>query len=148
VSEVGGFSIEFTGVDGSDPLVAIGELRLGDDREQFESVLGYWKQDDYAASWAAGLQRLLAGASVSCLATSISDPASANFVEVWPLYREGERVHVQSSLLFLDQLPRRFDPHAPWDSVGPRETIDEDGAEISEWHVRLSDVRDFLQSRG
>jgi len=140
------FSIAFTGFDERDPLVAIGELRLGDDHERFESVIGFWSVDEYRQSWAEGLQRLLAGESTSCLATSVSDPSSANFVEVWPLYRQGPDVFVQNSLLFLDQLSHEFDPAAPWQSVASRSVVDEDGQAISEWRVSLDDIRAFLES--
>jgi CdiI N-terminal domain len=140
------FSIAFTGFDEQDPLVATGELRLGENHERFESVLGFWGVDDYRQSWTAGLQRLLAGESTSCLATSVSEPSNANFVEVWPLYRQGADVFVQNSLLFLDQLPREFDPGAPWQSVAPRSVVDEDGEPISEWRISLDDIRAFLES--
>jgi hypothetical protein len=53
---------------------------------------------------------------------------------------------VQNRLLFLDQLPHDFDPAAPWDSVGPRRTVTEDGDQISEWRVSLDDIREFLAS--
>lgn len=141
------FSIAFTGIDKQDPLIAVGKLRLGKDDEYFESVLGFWAAYDYEHSWSVGLDRLLAGESTSCLATSITNPSSANFVEVWPLYREGNDVYVQNCLIFLDQLSHEFDPDAPWDSVGPRSVVDEDGQAISEWKVNLSDIREFLESR-
>jgi CdiI N-terminal domain len=142
------FGIAFTGFDEEDPLVVNGELKLGDDREYFQSILGFWGVDDYLQSWTEGLQRLLAGASISCLATSVIDPSNANFVEVWPLYREQSDVYVQNRLLFLDQLSHEFDPSEPWNSVDPRSVVNEDGQRISEWRVNLSDVREFLESDG
>jgi hypothetical protein len=140
------FGIRFTGFDEQDSLVAVGELRLGKDHERFESVLGFWRIDDYRDSWTMGLRRLLAGSSTSCLATSVSDPSSANFIELWPLYREERDVYVQNSLIFLDQLSHEFDPAAPWESVAPRSIADEDGQMISEWRVSLDDIREFLES--
>lgn len=139
------FSIGFTGFDEDDPLVALGELQLGEVHEYFQSVLGFWGLDDYTQSWATGLRRILAGASISCLATSVTDPSSANFVEVWPLYREGADVYVQNRFLFLDQLTREFDPKAPWESMDPRSVVNEDGQAISEWEVTLADIREFLE---
>lgn len=141
------FSIAFTGFDEEDPLVAIGKLRLGEDDEYFESVLGFWGAADYEQSWSDGLRRILAGKSTSCLATSVTNPSSANFVEVWPLYREGSDVYVQNSLIFLDQLSHEFDPDAPWESVAPRSVVDEDGQTISEWRVSLDDIREYLETR-
>jgi CdiI N-terminal domain len=145
---LGNFSIAFTGnFDDEDPLVAIGELTLGADHEYFESVLGFWELDEYEKSWTAGLRRLLDGASISCLATSVTDPSTANFVEIWPLYRSGDDVYVQNRLIFMDQLPRAFDTAAPWESVEPRSVTDEDGRKISEWQVSRSDIQEFLDSK-
>jgi hypothetical protein len=141
------FAIDFTGdFDDEDPMVAIGRLVLGGDQEFFSSTLTFWGVEDYRASWVAGLRRTLAGAAVSCLATSVTDPAVSNFVEVWPLYRagDGDAVYVQNRLLFLDQLPGTFEPAAPWESVSPRATATEDGDQISEWPVSLASIREFL----
>jgi hypothetical protein len=142
---VGKFGIEFTGeFDREDPLIAIGLITIGDFNEYFGSTLTFWDQDDYRKSWDAGLRRLLSGAAVSCLATSVTDPPITNFVEVWPLFLSGDDVYVQNQMVFLDQLPHEFDPSAPWDSVGSRITVTEDGDEISEWQVSLNDIREFL----
>jgi hypothetical protein len=141
------FSISFTGFDKQDPFVALGELNLGEDCEHFGSILGFWGTDDYEESWLTALRRLVSGASISCLATSVIDPSNANFLEVWPLYREGDNVYVQNSLIFPDQLSHEFDPDAPWESLDPRSVIDEDGQAISEWKVNLSDIKEFLETK-
>ncbi len=127
--------------------MALGELKLGEHCEHFGSILGFWGVGDYEESWLTALRRLVSGASISCLATSVIDPSNANFLEVWPLYREEDNVYVQNSLIFPDQLPHEFDPDAPWESLDPRSVIDEDGQAISEWEVSLGDIREFLESR-
>ncbi len=142
---VANFSIGFTGFDERDPLVAIGLIRLGEHREYFGSVLTFWGTDDYKGIWDAGLRRLLGGASTSCLATSVLEPSSANFVEVWPLYREESSVYVQNCLLFLNQLSHEFDTAAPWESVYPRSVVNEDGQRISEWQISIDDIGEFLE---
>jgi hypothetical protein len=144
---VGNFGIAFTGsFDDEDPLVAIGVLTLRESSEHFSSPVSFWGVDDYQKSWEAGLRRLLGGAAVSCLVTSVTDPATANFIEVWPLYGSGDDIYVQNRLLFLDQLPHAFDLSAPWESVGLRRTTTEDGDKISEWRVGLDDIGEFLES--
>lgn len=143
-----GFSITFTGKTADDdPALAIGELRLGEQCEWFQAATGYWSVEDYQASWITALQRLLAGAPVSCLITSLTDPRDANFFETWPLYREGEEVFVQNRLLFIDQLAAPFAPDAPWESVDPRTTVDGKGRPVAEWRIALTDVENFLDSR-
>jgi hypothetical protein len=145
---MGNFGIAFTGdFAPDDPLVAIGALTFGEKHEHFRSVLTFWEIDDYQKSWEAGLRRLVSGATISCLATSVTDPSVAEFMEVWPLYRSGDDVYVQNHFVFLDELPHDFDPAAPWDSVLPRATV-EDGRKVSEWRVGLDDIREFLGSEG
>jgi hypothetical protein len=141
------FGIRFTGdYDDADPYVAIGEITLGDESELLEMVVDYWSIADYEAHWLTALRRLIGGATVSCLLTSVSDPETANFMVAWPLYRVDDEVYVQNHYIALEELDHPFDIDAPWESVYPRSTINEDGQQISEWHVSLEDVRDFLAS--
>src|SRR5205809_863781 len=95
------FGIEFTSVaPGS--VSATGLIQLGDDRDYFESTLGFWTVEQYERSWLDSLRHLVAGAPTSCLVTSITDPNDSVFVVTWPLYRDRDRVYVQNHLVFLD----------------------------------------------
>ncbi|MGW4352163.1 hypothetical protein ACWELJ_08720 [Nocardia sp. NPDC004582] len=144
---MGTFGIEFTeGGSRRDLAMAAGLIRLGGDTDYFGSPIGYWDVDDYRASWVAALRRILDGEYVSCLVVSMPDPATANFVEVWALYRDGDVVHVQNQLIFLADLGHEFDPAEPWRSVVPRATVSEDGERISEWTVRITAIEEFLDS--
>lgn len=58
--------------------------------------------------------------------------------------RRGDEVHVQSHLIFLQELDHDFDASAPWNSIQGYETTDEDGNKISEWSVGVSDLAAFL----
>lgn len=49
-----------------------------------------------------------------------------------PLYRDGDTVFIQNSLIFLDELSQAFDIENPWLSIGPRNVVNEDGVRISE----------------
>ncbi|MFJ8932088.1 hypothetical protein ACIRLA_36515 [Streptomyces sp. NPDC102364] len=80
------------------------------------------------------------------LVASITDPESSNFISCWPVYREGDLVYVQNSLIFLDELTEPFDPQAPWKSVEPRSEVDEGGNRISQWVTSAFAVRQFRES--
>ncbi|MFI1680952.1 hypothetical protein [Streptomyces sp. NPDC020607] len=110
--------------------------------------LSYWSADDYRDSWTRALRRLDTERDEidSCLVTSISNPATANFVFCWPLYRRGTDVYVQNAVIFLGELAEEFRPTEPWLSVEPRGTVDEDGNEISEWRTTIDAVRTFLST--
>lgn len=51
---------------------------------------------------------------------------------------------VQNSVIFLDELDPVFDPDRPWLSLGPRESVDEDGNKISEWFTGMSQIDRFI----
>ncbi|MEU6826736.1 hypothetical protein ABZ921_39550 [Streptomyces atriruber] len=124
---------------------AVGRISVGDFSENFPMDLSYWSADDYRDSWVRALRRVDGQSEVdSCLVTSITDPATANFVFCWPVYRRGTDVYVQNSIIFLGELAEEFRPTEPWLSVEPHSTVDEDGNEISEWRTTIGEVRDFL----
>lgn len=138
------FSIEID--PGPSEGEAEGRITVGDFSERFRAALSYWSVSDYQASWRAAFEVLETGTTAtSCLVTSITEPTMSNYVMCWPLYRDGDFVRVQNSLIFLDELDSPFAPAAPWLSVQPRETVDEDGRPISEWSVPLSAVREFFR---
>ncbi|MGW1717507.1 hypothetical protein [Streptomyces sp. NPDC002156] len=148
------FAIEVIGdpssEDGvSSPSEATGRVTVGDFSESFPMDLSFWTVGDYYRSWERALRELETRKnSTSCLISSITDPEVANFIFCWPIYREGEDVYVQNSIIFLDDLEDRFNPQEPWRYVEARSLIDEDGNQISEWSTTISRVRRFRESIG
>jgi hypothetical protein len=147
-----GFAIEVVDSDASEdaqraPSEAVGRITVGEFAETFHMDLSFWNVSDYRRSWKRALQ-VLAGdeTAVSCLISSITDPENSNFIFCWPLYRSGKDVYVQNSVIFLDELDGRFDPEQPWNFVGPRCAIDDDGNRISEWSTGMTELRRFLES--
>ncbi|MGP3968014.1 hypothetical protein [Streptomyces sp. 6N223] len=127
---------------------ARGVIQIGNFRESFLANLIYWSADDYRRSWRESFAVLnREDPSTSCLVTSITEPETSNFIFCWPLYRIGEVVFVQNSLIFLEELEERFDAAAPWKSVSPRETTTEDGHRISEWRTTMTALRKFFTSQ-
>jgi CdiI N-terminal domain len=124
--------------------VASGSIVIGEFTETFRVPLGFWDESDYRRSWRRAFEVLNENAhATSCLMTAMTDPENSNFLTCWPMYREGEDVYIQNALIFLDEI-EDFDLAAPWDSVRPREVIDEDGNRISEWATSMRSVREFF----
>ncbi|MFC0623765.1 hypothetical protein [Kribbella deserti] len=124
---------------------ATGRIVVGDFSESFYMDLSYWRTEEYEHSWRNSIQVIFeAEERDSCLIASITNPEASNFIFCWPLYRRGEDVIVQNSIIFLDELKTDFNPLEPWSSVRSRLTVDEDGNSISEWRTSVSAVRDFL----
>lgn len=125
----------------------LGRITVGDFTESFHMALDFWSPRDYRASWKRALGRLLSADVIdSCLIASVGDPETANFVTCWPLYRRKEKVYVQNSIIFLDQLEGGFDPDRPWEFIEARQSIDEDGNRVSEWETEISEVEEFLRT--
>jgi hypothetical protein len=126
---------------------AAGTIRIGEFSEDFLASLTFWSANDYRKSWRRSFEVLDGDdPSTSCLVTSITEPEASNFIFCWPLYRAGETVFVQNSIIFLEELTEPFDAAAPWKSVRPRETVNEDGLPISEWCTTMMALRRFFDA--
>lgn len=130
----------------SEPGSRYGQITLGDFRETFISVQTFWDAARYEVHWREALDRIVRDGRDSCLITSIAGPDKSHILFWWPLYRDGDSVLVQNSILFLDDLPERFNPERPFRSVPVRTTVSEDGDPISEWRVSVADVEAFARS--
>lgn len=128
------------------PPLAQGKIVIGEFAERFEADLTYWQPEAYRAQWRAAVTAILQGAERSALIASMPDPAQANFIPLWPLYREGERVLVQHHIHFLAEHPAPFDPAQVGSVVPDRATESDDGDPISEWETSLDALRAFLAS--
>jgi hypothetical protein len=130
---------------GGGPVSATERIVIGDFEETFPITLAFWALFDYRRSWRKAYDVIKEYPySKSCLMVAMTDPENSNFLTCWPLYREGEEVRVQNSLIFLDELEVAFDVEEPWASLGSRRTVNEDGIEISEWTVSMSELRNFF----
>lgn len=140
------FSIEFlVNVHNSGP-VRQGRITIGSFSEIFESSISFWNQKDYEKQWKRGLTQLLTYNMKSCLVTSMYDPSTANFIEIWPLYRMESMVLVHHNLLFFDDITGNFNPDDPYSHVPERATVNEDGHKISEWSISIDAVQLFADS--
>jgi hypothetical protein len=138
------FSIEFLHVEDSDPQLGKGQITIGSFWETFGISLSFWSVSDYQKHWKDALQRIVDGHASSCLLTSVHDPAHANFFWSWPLYLENNIVYIHNQILFLDKISGIFDLNNPFQYIGQRETISEEGRKISEWQTELASISEFL----
>lgn len=141
------FSIEFLpdrvpDLDTGDPA-AYGQITFSDDQERFLASLRFWDTRRYEAQWLDGLRRITKD-QTSCLITSITDPRHSTYLFWWPMYRYDGIVHVQNHLLLFNQLMKDFNSDNPYEHIPTRETISENGRQISEWVATLDEIESFL----
>jgi hypothetical protein len=122
-----------------------GLIRLGEEEESFFAPISFWGRQEYLNSWYSSLCLGLERRQHSVLVTSMLDPESANFLMVWVMYFVGESVHIQNSVVFLDDVVPGFNVDDVNTYVGVREVVNEDGDRISEWVVPLSEVLGFKE---
>lgn len=123
--------------------VGKGWIQLGDFGEHFEMVFEYWSPAQYRQHWLEEISRVVDGAPVGALISSMTDPNTANFLFWWPMYRERDLVIFHNQMLLLSSLERPFRLAEHSASVSPRESISEDGDPISEWVVPVADLARF-----
>jgi hypothetical protein len=124
-----------------EPALALGEIKLDDFVETFETPLTFWSATRYEKQWREGIDRFLKGAPKSCLITSMLDPKSEAFGVWWILYRDGRNVAVQNHLLLSSILGRNFSPDDPYRSIPDRLTSSDDGERVSEWFLEFDSLR-------
>lgn len=144
------FSIGFT----EDPLeypyddtsipAAPGALWLEDTVEEFVANLSVWDKPAYESHWTGELIALCNGTPKVALIVSFNDLKAASNMEIWRLYRDGERVHFQNQFLFYDSLPLEFSVSAISQFIPDRMIVTDEGHRISEWNVALRDIELFL----
>lgn len=132
-------------IDIEGALFAPAAIVIGDFTESMNIPLTYWNINDYKKSWLKSLDEGLTKKNHAALAVSMYEPELANFVFVWALYFKAEIVHVQNSIIFLEE-HKKFSPEKINEFIDERTTHDEDGMKISEWSTNLDSVLDFYKS--
>ena len=128
----------------SDEQAVYGKIEIEDFAETFVTSLVTWSREDYESQWYRACQRLVEGATESALVASYVDPSMSEFFMWWPLYREGEIVHVRNELVPYSQLTKPFTPNEPWALLKKREIMTDEGLEISEWNTTVEHIQQFL----
>ena len=131
----------------SDGYAVYGRVHIGEYSETFVASLVNWSASRYESQWLEGCRRLLAGHSSSVLITSFVDPCESECVVRWPLYLEGETVHIRNELVRYSQLEDPFSVAEPWATIRQRKPLTEDGLEISEWSISIEAVQEYVNRR-
>ncbi|HKV34163.1 MAG TPA: hypothetical protein VJP89_07580 [Pyrinomonadaceae bacterium] len=121
-----------------------GLITIGSYVERFVAPIGYWDVIHYRRHWRQAVTRTIQGSVTSALITSMYDPAVANFIYWWPMYRLDDTVYFQNHILFLNELETPFEPNDAFRFVPERVVINSDGEKISEWSAPITDLESYL----
>ena len=142
------FAIEFVGKPQIEfnELAIRGRITLGDFSEEFVAPLVFWTVDDYRKQWREAAERILDGHDRSCFVGSMRESLSDGAVFLWTAYRLADNVFFQHKLLLLETVKGKFQTLNPYAQVDERQTETEEGQQISEWRVLVSDVARFQRA--
>jgi hypothetical protein len=142
------FAIEFVGkpqIEFDEPTVR-GRITLGNFSEEFIAPLVFWTVDDYRKQWREAAERLSDGHDRSCFVASMRESLSDGTVFLWTAYKLADNVFFQHKLLLPETVKGNFEPSNPYAQVDERQTETEEGQQISEWRVSISDVAWFQRA--
>jgi CdiI N-terminal domain len=144
--------LEYLSDDVSVPS-AIGQITIGDFKEEFAACLYTWSKSGYESQWRRALDHLLAGNGKAALMTEYINPEESTHLRWWPMYRVDETVYFQEHILFFENAPDDFvklrEPFSldrQFTYVRDRRTTNENGEQLSEWNVSLADVETFAST--
>ena len=117
------------------------EITIGDFKEVFLSSVDYWHVTEYQKHWAETVEKILNGeCDKTALIVNMHDPKDANYLNCWPLYREGDTIYIHNQLLFISQI-KEFDIANLPEYVDARQTVNQDGDAISEWATSADELQ-------
>lgn len=125
-----------------------GELVIREFMEDFPCSLSIWSPEDYYKQWRQGIHRILDEGESSALITFMPNPQIKRpFVEWWLLFREGDKIYIQSQHLSLEKIKDSFDPNNPYNYVPTRWDEDEDeDMQPQECEVSVEEMKEFLST--
>ena len=131
----------------SDGNAVYGHIRIEDYAETFIASLACWTPAQYEKHWREACQRLIDGRQDSAVICSYVESSLSEFLVWWPLYRDGQVVHVQNELLIYSQLSKPFSIEDPWSSIRERRIATDDGSAISEWDTSIQSIHELLERK-
>ncbi len=123
--------------------IGYGTITIGDFIERFECDFSFWNKHDYKIQWREAIDRIKRGENISCFITSMRDPDTANFIVLWPIFREGDVMFFRNRLLFLDSIEGSLKAEDPYCHIAERETTTEGDLKASEWEIHINDLLTF-----
>jgi hypothetical protein len=126
----------------------VGLIVLGRQEERFAVHMGPWSKRNYIVHWSSALSRVLRG-KPSALITDMRTPVQSSHLVWWPMWRINSEIVFHNQLLFFADHKvqgSRVDVKGLYEFIGNRVPHNNEGAAVSEWVVRVSDVERFLDS--
>jgi hypothetical protein len=117
------------------------QISINDFSERLLVPLTVWDVERYERQWKNAIDCILVGKSKNFLVTGLRDPWNSDFISLFALYREGDEVYIQNQIILCKGNEEKILKMDLIDLVEERETLTEDGEEISEWKLSIDELR-------
>jgi hypothetical protein len=123
-----------------------GEISISNHNERIIINVGYWSHDDYLKQWVHAVEYILNSPDnhTSSLIVGMCDPYQPKYecpVEVWSMFRRGEKVIFQNSHVSINKLTKPFESDLVYfyDSIKYSKASD-----TAEWETTTADLNQWL----
>ena len=121
-----------------------GLIQIDDFEERFVVMSDHWKPRDYRAHWISQGEKLLRVSDRVAMLKSVPGP-NVDGCAAWVLWREGSVVFIHDQNIWRYYMGQVRDLSNPDRFIEDRETIADDGEQMSEWTVCITDIEEFVQ---
>ena len=125
----------------------LGLLRLNEHEERFVAHTSAWSEMDYTEHWITALFRALEG-KPSALITDMLLPSQSSHLVWWPMWKTGEELIFQNQLFFFNHHGVKgaiLNVEHLFELLGEHQSYDEENNRLSEWHIPIYEVNEFIK---
>jgi hypothetical protein len=128
---------------------AVGQIIIGDFKEELIIPLDFWLKSDYIEQWKDGVNKIIStgGEVRSALITEMYNPKHPDFPAMyWALYRTDEAILIQNYYQPLNTVQNDFTYDDLYKLIADRENpITKDIAPVSEWTTTLDELKEWQE---
>ncbi|PSU26396.1 hypothetical protein CTM97_21490 [Photobacterium phosphoreum] len=120
-----------------------GKITIDDFSELLSCPIGYWNENDYIQHWKKSLSRLFNGYNKSVLFTTMHDPETSNFYDMWCFHLKKDVVYITNEIFFLDTIDDDFNIDDYYKYI---DDIDECDDDCSIWITDKNNILKYINS--
>ena len=120
-----------------------GKIIIDDFSESLSCPIGYWNETDYIQHWKKSLSRLFNGHERSALFTTMYDPKTSNFYDMWCFYLKEDVVYITNEIFFLNKIKGDFNIDDYYKYIDDLDKCEDD---CSIWIMDKNNILKYINS--
>ncbi|NRA73438.1 MAG: hypothetical protein HRU36_01655 [Rickettsiales bacterium] len=119
-------------------------IKIENFSEKFIAPLNIWAINKYQSQWKHAIKKIVEGHSKSYLVASMRDPFQSDFISIYCLYREKDRIFIQNKIIFCKDNEQAILKCNLKKLMGNRKLKTNDRVKISEWQTSIKSLQEYL----